>query len=400
MGKHACFGAIPLEIPTGKGAGRVPLNHYIEKGGQRLRCGYTTGSCAALAAKAAARMLLTGTDCPAARLTTPRGIEVTVDIEETTRTTDCVRCGMRKDGGDDWDATHDLLIYAAVTKTRLSGVTIAGGEGVGRVTRPGLEQPVGEAAINSVPRRMITRELEQVCADCDYQGGLAVEISAPGGETVAAKTFNPQLGIVGGISILGTTGIVEPQSLQALVDTIAVELNVQAAAGQTRLIITPGNYGESFLAQHPPREELPQVKCSNFVGETLDLAAQRKFQQLYLVGHAGKFVKLAAGIMNTHSRWADGRAEVFAAHAALAGAGQETIAQLMTSTTSDQCIAILDEVGLRRPVLESILAKVLAHTARRAGPDITVEAVLFTNRYGPLVWSPGAGELLGLKRDP
>ncbi len=420
----------------------MAFEQYLQRGRQKLRCGYTTGACAALAAKAAAKMLLTQQMAQEETLVLPKGLAVTVPIEEAAFSPSFASCAVRKDGGDDCDATHGLLIYARVSPCAHPGVEIDGGQGVGRVTRPGLDQPVGAAAINSTPRRMIREEVEAVCRSLDYQGGLSVVISTPGGEAVAQKTFNPVLGIEGGISILGTSGVVEPQSLQALLDTIQVELKMHAAAGCKEVIFTPGNYGEDFLKAHPPVREIPVVKISNFVGDSLDFAVEMGFTQVYLVGHLGKFVKLAAGVMNTHSRYADGRREVFAAHAGdfavemgftqvylvghlgkfvklaagvmnthsryadgrrevfaahagMAGANQNCICQLMEAPTADQCLAILEDAGLREPVLDSIFKQILYHTRRRAD-GVQVEAVVFSNQSGALAYSEEAGRLFRL----
>lgn len=378
-----------------KGGIFLAFEQYLQRGRQKLRCGYTTGACAALAAKAAAKMLLTQQMAQEETLVLPKGLAVTVPIEEAAFSPSFASCAVRKDGGDDCDATHGLLIYARVSPCAHPGVEIDGGQGVGRVTRPGLDQPVGAAAINSTPRRMIREEVEAVCRSLDYQGGLSVVISTPGGEAVAQKTFNPVLGIEGGISILGTSGVVEPQSLQALLDTIQVELKMHAAAGCKEVIFTPGNYGEDFLKAHPPVRQIPVVKISNFVGDSLDFAVEMGFTQVYLVGHLGKFVKLAAGVMNTHSRYADGRREVFAAHAGMAGANQNCICQLMEAPTADQCLAILEDAGLREPVLDSIFKQILYHTRRRAD-GVQVEAVVFSNQSGALAYSEEAGRLFRL----
>lgn len=374
----------------------MPLEQYIHKGGQRLRYGFTTGSCAALAAMAAATMLLEQRLLCTQTLMTPKGISITAELLEAAFTAEFASCAVRKDAGDDVDCTDGMLVFADVTRSATPGIAIDGGEGVGRVTKPGLDQPVGAAAINRVPREMIQQEVAAVCARCGYTGGLSVIVRVPGGEAAARKTFNPQLGIVGGISILGTSGIVEPQSLQALIDTIEVEMKMLTANGHQRLIITPGNYGESFLKQHPPTEMLPQVKCANFIGEALDLAVTMQFTHLYLVGHAGKFVKLAAGVMNTHSRYADARQEVFTAHAAMAGADTATAKALMRAVTADDCIALLDQAGLRRPVLASILQRAMQQVQRRAG-GIMVDMAIFSNRYGALCHTPNAGKLFGLE---
>lgn len=372
----------------------MPLQHYLHRDGEKLRFGYTTGTCAALAAQAAAIALLSGNAPRSARLITPKGLAVEVEIEDVVLRTKSARCAVRKDGGDDIDATHGLLIYAEVAFCEREGIQIDGGEGVGRVTRPGLEQPVGAAAINSVPRRMIREQIEEICQLYDYHGGLAVLISVPGGEEVAAQTFNPQLGIVGGISILGTSGIVEPRSLQALIDTIETEMKMLAAEGKKQLIVTPGNYGEDFALNLPYLQERPILKCSNFLGDTLDLALALDFEQLLLIGHIGKLVKLAGGIMNTHSRYADGRTEIFTAYAALAGADQTTAEALMNSVTSDACLDILDEKGLRETVMHGILASIQKHLDRRVKKKIAIGAVLFSNQHGLLGESSGARAII------
>ena len=223
------------------------MKEFVMRDGKKLRLGYTTGSCAAAAAKAAAWMLLSGSKKESIRLLTPKGMELALAVENIHLSPDCVRCAIRKDSGDDPDITRDTLIYAEVRKTETVGIVIDGGQGIGRVTKPGLDQPVGAAAINSVPRRMIRENVEEVCGLFGYTGGLHVMISAPDGETLAKKTFNPRLGIEGGISILGTTGIVEPMSEQALVDTIHVELRQRRESGADYVLLAPGNYGADYI---------------------------------------------------------------------------------------------------------------------------------------------------------
>ena len=223
------------------------MEEYIVKDGKKLRLGYTTGSCAAAAAKAATWMLLSGRRKERISLLTPKGIRLELSVEEIQMEADAVSCAIRKDSGDDPDATRGTLVFARARRTDAPGVTIDGGQGVGRVTKRGLDQPVGAAAINSVPRRMIRENVEEVCRALDYPGGIEILVSVPEGEALARKTFNPRLGIVGGISILGTTGIVEPMSEQALVDTIRVELRQRRESGADYVLLTPGNYGADFI---------------------------------------------------------------------------------------------------------------------------------------------------------
>jgi len=371
--------------------------HYMRSGRDLLRCGYTTGTCAALAAGGAARLLLTGEAPQSVSLTTPKGIEVSVPLAEAELLDggNTARCAVRKDAGDDYDITDGMLVRAAVRKNDAPGVRIDGGEGVGRVTRPGLDQPVGAAAINRVPRRMIQEQVEQVCNELGYGGGMEVVVSIPGGAEAAARTFNPVLGVEGGLSILGTSGIVEPMSEQAIVDTIAVQQRQAAAEGSGNLILTPGNYGEDFLrGAGLDGLGVPVVKCSNFLGEALDIAATEKFQRVLLVGHIGKLIKVAGGIMNTHSRYADCRAELFCAHAALQGADRTLCRKLMEATTTDACIELLDGAGLRGPMMDSLLDAIQLHLERRAAGAYDIGAVVFSNVYGLLGVTGRAKEIL------
>ena len=304
-------------------------------------------------------------------------------------------CAVEKDGGDDIDATHGALIEARVERAAQPGVVIDGGPGVGRVTKPGLDQPVGAAAINRVPRRMIEQAVRAVCDALNWDGGLRVTICVPEGAALAKKTFNPQLGIEGGISILGTSGIVEPMSMQALIDTVALSLRQARAQGAARVLLTPGNYGVDFLREQGlDAAGAPVVKCSNFIGDALDEAAALGFADVLLVGHIGKLAKLAGGVMNTHSRYADCRTELLCAHAAVCGASQKTCAALLDAATTDACIALLDEAGLRAPVLDSLLRAVERHLVRRTAGAYRVGAVLFSNEYGLLGRTASAAEML------
>ena len=385
----------------GKDDAKPKFEHYIRSGQKLLRCGYTTGTCAALGAAGAARLLLTGKAPETVALRTPKGIVVEVAPLFCRRTGPGAECAIEKDGGDDVDVTTGLPIVATVEL--LPGTTevrIAGGPGVGRVTRPGLDQPVGEAAINHVPRRMIAEALQREAETACYTGGFAVTLSIPGGEEVARRTFNPHIGVAGGLSILGTSGIVEPMSQQAILDTIQLEMNqaalrVQTAAGPRRLILAPGNYGLDYLGTaYPEFASIPVVKTSNFIGDTLDMAASAGFEDVLLVGHVGKLCKLAGGIMNTHSHTADCRTELFCTHAALCGASRETCRALFEAATTDACLDLLDAAGLRAPVLESLLAAVQLHLDRRAAGAFRVGAILFSNQHGPLGQTATAAQIL------
>ncbi|HIV18207.1 MAG TPA: cobalamin biosynthesis protein CbiD [Candidatus Merdivicinus intestinigallinarum] len=370
------------------------LDIFCRKDGKDLRFGYTTGSCAAAASKAAARMLLEGSREESVELMTPKGILLNLPVEEITAGEGFVSCAVRKDSGDDPDITNGILIFSKVEFSKTPGITLEGGFGVGRVTKPGLECPVGAPAINRVPREMITAAVRAMQEESGNSAGLKVTISIPEGERLAKRTFNPRLGIVGGLSVLGTSGIVEPMSEAALVDTIRVEMKQLAASGRKMAVITPGNYGEDFMKEVLHADLSGAVKCSNFVGETLDMAGEFGFQKVLLIGHIGKFVKLAAGIMNTHSRYADGRMEVMGVHAALCGANRELLAKLMDCITTDDALDVLEQAGLLEETLSSILRKIDFHLKARSHGDYQVEAVIFSNKRGLLGMTAGAEGML------
>ncbi len=366
------------------------MEQYILKDNRKLRCGYTTGSCAAAAAQRAAAMVLGASFSPVDKivLDTPKGIRLKLSAEDPMTGDGWASCAVRKDGGDDPDVTNGILIYAKVSKLpdldNQSRVILDGGTGVGRVTKRGLACPVGEAAINPVPKKMILEQVRMVCDEFDYIGGLLVEISVPEGEEIAKRTFNAQLGVLGGISILGTSGIVEPMSEQALVDTIRVKMNVRKADGAEYLVITPGNYGETFLKSHIAIPEVDSVKCGNFIGEALDFAGLYEFKGVLLVGHIGKLIKIAAGIMNTHSRYGDARMEIMGAHAAVAGASKDVVEKLLTCVTTEDAISVLDEAGIREQTLDSVLRRLDLHIKERVHHSLEIGAIIFSNQYGYL----------------
>ena len=470
----------------------MALDYYIHSGGKRLRCGFTTGTCAALAAAGAAAGLLTGELPDHMSLVTPAGVSVEVPLVRVKNGVSSV-CGVCKDAGDDRDITDGILIVAEAFrgKDERSENTIAscgndggsddteesfgndgrsddtegsfgndggsaetegsfgkdgesadtedfggirvqieGGPGVGRVTKPGLDQPVGAA---STPRRMIEDAVRKVCESTGYEGTVCICISVPDGEKIAEKTFNGHLGIEGGISILGTSGIVKPMSMQAYIDAVNVEIRQHAALGKRRLILTPGNYGKNFL--HELREgsfpvpgmqyagvqggeenlfgpvsyasraadsesigeilqdrSVPVVMCSNFIGDALDSAAMYGFDEMLLVGHIGKMVKLAGGIMNTHSMYADCRTELFCAHAAVCGARTEVCREIMSAATTDACLGILEREGIRETVMDSLMTAVCGHISRRVcgsgsrkvSRKCRIHVLVFSNIYGIL----------------
>lgn len=367
-----------------------------------MRYGFTTGSCAAAAAKAAAYMLLTGQGREEIVIETPKGIPYRAKLLDIRRREQSVSCAVEKDGGDDPDITNGAWIYARVaygdphTEAGACGgepvILIEGGCGVGRVTRKGLDQPVGSAAINHVPREMIQKEVSEVCRLADYSGALLVEISVPEGERLAGNTFNPRLGIVGGISILGTSGIVEPMSSQAILDTILVELRQRRAEGYGYVAVTPGNYGQDYMKKAYGYDLDRSVKCSNFIGETIDMAVELGFGRMLITGHIGKLVKVAGGIMNTHSRESDSRMELLTAFSLLEQVEPWQACRLMECATTEEAVPILEECGKLKPVMERVAARILYYMEKRAKGKLKVDCILYANQFGELAKSKGAEE--------
>jgi len=369
------------------------MEEFVFREGKMQRRGVTTGLCAAAAAKGAAAALLGGTPAETVSVKAKDGTSIVLDILDLHFDEHSAFCAVIKDAGDDPDVTDGLAVQASVEKIP-RGIEIDGGEGVGRVTKAGLPVKAGEAAINPVPRRMIEEALLETAKIFGYGGGFKAVISVPGGEEVAKKTFNPQLGIEGGISILGTTGIVEPMSTEALLRTIYLLIDQKVLAGYDPIVLCPGNYGLDYakdkLGIGPDRA----VKCSNFIGKTLDYCVYKKVKNILLVGHSGKLVKLAAGVFDTHSKTADCRGEIFAAHAAIFGALPDQIRQILDSPTTSHTDSLLTGWGLTETVWESILSAMEKHLIRRVRPGCRVEAVIFTNDDSRAVYTKGARELI------
>ena len=382
---------------------------YIDVGGKKLRRGYTTGTCAAAAAAAAAYMALhgclleqvlvqlpgtagTGADVPAELLLPLAGARL---LDADARS---AAAAVTKDGGDGPDITTGLNIWAEVRLNNSGEITLQGGRGVGRVTLPGLKVPVGEAAINPVPRAMICRNVQAVLPP-----GLGAEviISAPGGEELARRTFNPRLGIEGGLSILGSTGIVNPMSEDALKESLRLELHVLAARGVQTVLFAFGNYGLQFLRERQI-DEAQVIKISNYLGFMLDEARQLGIKRLIIIGHIGKLVKVSAGIFNTHSRNADARMEIITAYAALAGAEQPLLTELYQCKTTSAAVDLLDKAG--GDLAQAVYRRIARQAAERAVVytygEICVGTLLFGDANRLLYMDSRAADLLKeLKRN-
>ncbi len=368
---------------------------YVYKNHKKLRCGYTTGTCAAAATKAAVRMLLTQVPVKEIKINTPKGITLNLEILDITITDNYVICAVKKDAGDDADCTNGILVYSKAS-FEPSGIIIDGGTGIGRITKPGLEQPEGAAAINSVPRKMIKQAALEELENAGLENGLKIIISSPEGEELAKKTFNPRLGIKGGISILGTSGIIEPMSEKALIDTIYIEMKQKKSQYKDKevLLISPGNYGRNFAMETWGINLEQGLKCSNFIGETLDMAFMLGFKKILFIGHIGKLIKIAAGIMNTHSKVADARMETLCSCAILAGCNIETACNILQCTTTDEAIPILEKQNILNKTMDIMLEKILANMKNRTENQIDIEVIVFSNQAGTLAISSKASEFI------
>lgn len=343
------------------------------KGKGNLRKGFTTGTCAAAAAKGAAIMILTGKIIDRVSIYTPSGVSLDLPLEDMHIEDSFAQCAVIKDGGDDPDVTSGLQIFARVELTKDGVVEIRGGEGIGIVTLPGLKVDVGKHAINPVPMKMIK---ESVGTLLPKGTGAVVTLRVPGGEEVAKKTYNSRLGIEGGISIIGTTGIVEPMSEEAWKEALAMELSVFSKRGFGASVFVFGNYGEDFAINNMGLSRERIIRTSNFLGYMLESAVFYGVERILLCGHLGKLVKVAGGIFHTHSRVADGRMEILAAYAGLEGAPTETIREIYNSRTTTQAANIIDRegfTGVYKKIVENASMKCMEYTYGK----ITVGTVLF-----------------------
>ncbi len=371
------------------------MEQYIVKNGKKLRYGYTTGSCAAAAAKAAALMLKSGKMVEAIDIETPKGWPLRLQVYDGTIDEKGASCSIKKDAGDDPDITNGIRIHSRVDWRDDNQVNIMGGKGVGRVTKAGLPIAVGKAAINPVPLKMIEKEVREIIGP---DSGLNVEIYVPEGEIIAERTFNPRLGIVGGISILGTTGIVEPMSEEAFKDSLALELRMAKAEGLEKLVLVPGNYGRDIALKHYGIDEKYIFKTSNFIGFMLDKTLELGFEKILLIGHTGKIVKVAGGIFHTHSHVADGRLEIMTAHLALMGAPQALIKKVMNSNTTEEATEAILRYGLGE-VFQILAATITEKCRQRTFNKIQLATVVFSMQEGILGICPSVNQLLGEFKD-
>ena len=399
-----------------------------------MKHGFTTGSCASAAARGAVHMLLTGEMAEKMTIMTPAGIEYEAPLLDINVTEDQAWCAVKKISGDDPDVTAGMLIYARASYEDFDDasircdeisqcedlgrdglfrcenvdgcggadsekvtaydekVVICAGFGIGRVTKPGLSVAVGRPAINPVPLKMIRNEVLEECDINGYDGRIFVQIYAPEGKERAKKTFNERLGIEGGISIIGTSGIVEPMSLSAIKETIRLELNQKCKLGFRQVALTFGNYGRDYMKERYGYDLDMSVKISNFVGDALDMAMDMGFDHVLLTGHIGKMVKLAGGIMNTHSSYADCRMELLAGAAMFAGADRDRIAGILDCVSTDAALDILSREGILDETMAVLGEWIGKHLEKKVNGRMKIDHIVYSNERGELIKSKGADE--------
>lgn len=369
------------------------MEEYVYIDGKKYKRGYTTGSCATGAAKAATYMILTKETLETVNIDTPKGIPLNLKVENVDINNAFAQCSIQKDGGDDIDATHKMHIYAKAELIDCNEIIIDGEIGIGRVTKKGLGIEIGKAAINKTPISMIQSEVRKVIGDTK---GVKITIFAPEGETIAKKTFNPRLGIVGGISIIGTTGIVEPMSDEGWKKSLSIELEMKKAQGMDKVILVPGNHGEMFIKETLGIDSKYIVRTSNFIGYMLKEAQRIGFKKILMAGHLGKYVKIAGGIFNTHSKVADARNEILIANLALMNAPFELINKVNECLTTEEFIEILEDDKYKK---YKEIYNILSEKCKKRidiymnDDEIDIEVMIFSMEKKLLGESKKAGDL-------
>ncbi|CEI74108.1 MULTISPECIES: cobalt-precorrin-5B (C(1))-methyltransferase CbiD [Romboutsia] len=362
------------------------MEEYVYIEGKKYRRGYTTGSCATGASKAATYMLLTKKSIDTVNIDTPKGIPLTLNVFNIDINDDYVECSTEKDGGDDIDATHTMHIHARaeiINREDNEDIVVCGGVGIGVVTKKGLSVEVGKPAINPTPMKMIHSELRKVVGEdiskvIGKNKSLKITIFAPKGEDVAKKTFNPRLGIVGGISIIGTTGIVEPMSDEGWKKSLSIELQMKREQGLDKIILVPGNHGEQFIRENLGLDMKYVIRTSNFIGYMLKEAQRMGYKKILMAGHIGKFIKISAGIFNTHSKVADARSEILVSNLALMKAPYEFLEKISECLTAEEAVELINNSEYKS--FYNLVSNKCKHKIKQylCDDDMDVEVIMFS----------------------
>ncbi|MBI4335432.1 MAG: cobalamin biosynthesis protein CbiD [Candidatus Omnitrophica bacterium] len=339
-----------------------------------LKKGYTTGTCAQAATKAACLMLTGQKPLGKVEVITASGVKLRLKLGDQKIRKNSASCSVIKDAGDDIDVTHGMKIYSQARVLGKTGIILKGGRGVGKVTKPGLAVGVGDWAINPVPRRMILQEASRILPKGK---GFEVIISVPGGKELAKRTYNPKLGIIGGISIIGTTGIVKPKSLDAYKASLALELDVLKARGYNKVTVVLGYVGDRFCKETLRLKDDAIIKVGDHIGFILKECAKRRIKEVLLIGHIGKLIKVANGQFNTHYAFGDNRVSSIARYAELRGAGKKVIKDVSSHTTAEAAAGVLKKAGLAG-VFERIAKDVSAKAEEFTGNKIKVDSILLS----------------------
>lgn len=353
------------------------MDEYLYFRGKKLRYGYTTGSSATAATKAALMYLLDDSkhDIPEVTIKLPSGNSLTISVNSLEKKENSVLASVIKDGGDDPDVTHGLEIFSKVSLRNDSKINIFGGIGVGKITKKGLPVAPGNSAINPVPLKMIRETVEEMLPE---GLGADVEIFVPKGEETAKKTLNAKLGIIGGISILGTTGIVKPMSEESWKASLAIELKMALEnAGNGEAIFLFGNRGKQYLSDNFDDNTSQAIVISNFVGYMFDRACEFEAKKIYFIGELGKFVKVAGGIFHTHSRVSDAKMEILTANALLVEESTENMKKIMSSNTTEEATKYIEKTEVYSLLAEKAKQKCEEY-CRRNGWELEVETLIIS----------------------
>ena len=363
------------------------MEHYTFKNGRKLRMGYTTGACAAAAAKCAAVMLMTGNSPESMVIDTPAGVILDLKISDPVLTQNYAECSVVKDAGDDPDITDGIKVFARAEFIDEDIVEVTGGTGIGVVTKKGLLVQPGCYAINPGPMNMIRSEVESVRS---RGKGIRITVSAPEGVLLAEKTFNPKLGINGGISILGTTGIVEPLSSDAVKESLSLELSMMKESGIDTVVFVPGRYGRDFAMNSCGIPEGRIISIGNHAGYMLEQGEYYGIKNILFVGHTGKLIKLAGGNFDMHSRVSDSRFEIIAANYILLGGRPETAVKIMNCVTTEEALEYIDVENF----YDYICGKIRERSVSYLHGRVNVEVITFSMERGLLAATPGADEIM------